>query len=99
MGEAKVYVGGTEDSGRFLKKLFQKHPNQFSIKPLIRLIPHGEVQPDFFVYNAFAVGEGVEACFPVIRTHAAFAKAAKAHFTGGQMDDGIVDTAAAEAAA
>ena len=44
------------------------------------------------------MGERVKARLPVVGAHAAFPHAAKAHGAGGQMDDHIVDAAAAEPA-
>ena len=82
-----------------LQELFQKHPNQFSVELLIRLIPHRQIQPGLFIHDALIMRKGVEACFSMIRAHAALAEAAEAHLAGGQMDDGVIDAAAAEAAA
>lgn len=79
--------------------LFQKAPNQLPVQSPVGLIPHGKIQPGFFVYNALIVGEGVKAVPAVVGSHAAFAEASKAHLAGGKMDDGVVDAAAAEAAA
>lgn len=65
----------------------------------VRLIPHGKIQPCLFIYDAFVVGKGLESFFPMIGTHAAFAKTAESHFTGGQMYDGIVNTSTAKSTA
>ncbi len=65
----------------------------------VGLIAHGQVQPGFFVYNALIMGEGVKAGLSVISSHTAFAKSSEAHFCGGQVDDGVVDTSSAESAA
>ena len=43
------------------------------------------------------MGEGEEAVFSVVRAHATLTDTAEAHFTGGEMDDNVVDAAAAEA--
>ena len=45
------------------------------------------------------MAEGEEAGFAVVGAHAALTHTAKAHGAGGQMDDGVVDAAAAIAAA
>ena len=37
--------------------------------------------------------------FAMVGTHTAFAKAAKSHLTGCQMDDGIIDASASESTA
>ena len=37
--------------------------------------------------------------FAMVGTHSTFAKAAKSHLTGCQMDDSVVDTSASESAA
>ena len=63
----------------------------------IGLITHGKIQPGLFVYDALIMGKGIKAGFSVIRTHSALAKTAKSHFTGGQMNDGVIDAASAKA--
>ena len=40
--------------------------------------------------------EGVKALLSVIRAHSAGTDTAKAKITAGKMDDGVIDTAAAE---
>ena len=70
----------------------------FIINALVRLVTHGEVQPGFFIHDAFAVGKGGEAVFSVVGAHSARAEAAESHFAGGKMDDGVVDAASAKAA-
>ena len=42
------------------------------------------------------MGKGIKSGFAMIRAHATFAEAAKAHFCCGKMDNGIVDTATTE---
>lgn len=79
--------------------LFQKHPNQLPIELPIRLIPHRQIQPGLLVHNALIVGKSVKAVPAVVGAHAALAEASEAHLAGGQMDDGVVDAAASEAAA
>ena len=64
----------------------------------VRLIPHGQIQPCLFIYDAFVVGKGLEPFFPMIGTHAALPHAAKAHMAGGQVDHHIVYTPSAKAA-
>ena len=64
----------------------------------VRLIPHGKIQPQLFVYDTLVVREGVKAFFAVVGAHSAFAEAAEAHFAGGQVYDGVIDASAAEAA-
>ena len=72
--------------------------NQFFIKLFVRLVAHGKIQPCLFVYNALVMGEGRKALPSVVGAHTALAKAAKAHLACGKVDDGVVDTAAAETA-
>ena len=43
------------------------------------------------------MGEGIKPTLPVIRTHAALAKAAKAKLAGGEMNNGVIDASASEA--
>lgn len=70
--------------------------NQFIVHFPVWLIPHREIQPRLFVYNAFVVGERLETVFSMVRAHTAFAKTAESHFACSQMDDGVVDTASAK---
>ena len=62
----------------------------------IVLIPDRQIHPRLFVYDAPVMAEGFKACFAVIAAHAALADTAEGHRTGGEMDDRVVDTAAAE---
>ena len=71
---------------------------QFVVELPVGLVAHGKIQPGLFVHNAFRVGKGEETGFSVVRAHAALAETAEAHFAGGQMDDCVVDAAAAETA-
>ena len=66
---------------------------------LVSLLAHGEIHPGLLIHNALVMAERIESGFAVISTHAAFAYAAKAHLIGSQMDNGIVDTAAAKSKA
>lgn len=77
----------------------EEHADQFPIEFLIGLITHGKIHPGFLVNDALVMGEGVKSGLSVVSSHAAFAKAAKAHFAGGQVDDSVIDAAAAKAAA
>ena len=65
----------------------------------VRLIAHRQVQPGLFIYNAFIMGKGVKPGLSVISAHAAFAKTAESHLRSSKMNDGVVDTSAAKAAA
>ena len=78
--------------------LFQELPQKLFVYFPIRLITHRQIKPCFFIYDAFIVGEGIEAFFSVLRAHSAFAEAAEAHFAGGKVDDGVVDASPAVAA-
>ncbi len=71
---------------------------QFVMELPVGLVAHGKIQPGLFVHNAFGVGESEETGFSVVGAHAALAETAEAHFAGGQMDDCIVDAAAAKTA-
>ncbi len=72
--------------------------DQLIINPSIRLIPHRQVNPGLFVYNALVMGKGFEAFLAVIASHTAFSEAAEWHFAGGEVNDHIINTATAEAA-
>lgn len=65
----------------------------------IRLIPHGKVKPCLLIHNTLIMRKGIKSGFSVISAHAAFTKSAEAHFRSSQMNDCVVDTAAAETAA
>ena len=79
--------------------LFQELSDQFFIDFSILLVSHREVQPCFFIYNTLEVRKGIEPVSAVVRSHTAFAKAAKSHLAGCQMDDRIIHTATAESTA
>ena len=63
------------------------------------LVSHWQIQPCFFVYDALIVAECVKSVFTMISPHTAFSESAKSHFTGGKMDNGIVDASTAESTA
>ena len=63
----------------------QEKPYQLLIYLPIGLIPHGEIQPCLLIHDALVMGEGIKPTLPVIRTHAALAKAAKAKLTVSQQ--------------
>ena len=71
--------------------------DQFIINPSIRLIPHRQVNPGFFIYDALVMGKGFEAFLAVVASHTAFTEAAEWHFASGEVNDHIIDTATAEA--
>ena len=77
----------------------QEKPDQLLVDGSVGLVPHGKIQPGFFVHNAFFMGKGIKACFSVIGSHTALAKASEAHLTGSQMNDGIIDAPTPKAAA
>ena len=76
--------------------LFDKQTYQFIIEFVIRLIPHGKVEKCFLVHHAFFFVLCIKPAFAVIRAHAAFPHAAKAHAAGGEMDQGIIDASSSE---
>ena len=59
-------------------------------------ISDGQVQLRGLFYDALLVREGIKAGLAVIAAHAAAPYAAEGHPAGGQMNDGVVDAAAAE---
>ena len=86
--------------GSLFDKSPQKQPQKASVPlPPVGLVTHGQIQPGFLVHNAALVGEGRKPGLPMIGAHAAFAYAPKAHFAGGQMNNGIIDASAAKTAA
>ena len=76
--------------------LFQENMDQFIINPSIRLIPHRQVNPGFFIYDALVMGKGFEAFLAVVASHTAFTEAAEWHFASGEVNDHIIDTATAK---
>ena len=59
-------------------------------------VADGQVDAARLMEDAFIVGEGVEGLFSVVLPHAAGSHPAETHVGGGQVDDRVVDTAAAE---
>ena len=66
------------------------------MKRSIWLVSHRQINTGFFINDAFIMGKGIKSGFAMIRAHATFSEAAKAHFCCGKMDNGIVDTATTE---
>ena len=81
-----------------MEDLPHKHPHHLLINLPIPLIPHRKIDPGFLIYNTFIMGEGSEAVDSVVGAHAAFSEAAESHIAGCEMDENIVDAAAAETA-
>mgnify|MGYP000674132447 CR=1 FL=1 len=79
--------------------LSHKHPHHLLINLPILLIPHRKIDPGFLIHDALIVRKCPEAVDAVVGAHAAFTEAAESHIAGCQMDEDIVDTAAAETAA
>ena len=97
-GRLWLWPPNMQNNRNWPKGLFQEFVDQPIVDSPIRLIPHGQIQPGFFVHNALVMGKGIKSGFAVISAHAAFAKTAEAHFAGGKMDDRVIDAGAAEAA-
>ena len=76
----------------------QEKPDQLLVDGPVGLVPHRQVQPGFFVYNALDVGKGLKPGFAVVGPHAALPEASEGHGVGGQVDDHVVDAPAAKAA-
>ncbi len=66
---------------------------------LIWLIAHREIKPCFFIHNTLIVGKGIEPAFSVVGAHAACTEAAEAHLACGKVDNRIINTPSAKAAA
>lgn len=81
-----------------MKDLPHKHPHHFIINLPVLLIPHRQINPSLFIYNTFVMGEGSETVDSVVGAHAAFAETTESHIAGCEMDENIVDAAAAETA-
>ena len=74
----------------------QEHPDQHILQAVVWHVTERKIQPGGLFYNALLMGEGVKALLAMIAAHAAVAYAAKAHAAGGEVNDGIIDAAAAE---
>lgn len=72
--------------------------NQLVIYLSVRLIAHRKIQPCLLIYDAFIMGKGIEAGFPVVCAHAALAESAESHLACGEVNDGVIDTPAPESA-
>ena len=88
-------AGGSRFAGRSFHELFY-HP-QLLFR--VRVVAQRQVEPGRFFDDRARVGEGLEALFAVVAAHAAVADAAEGHVRRGQMDDRVVDAAAAKRAA
>ena len=60
------------------------------------MVTEGQIKPRGLGEHGLVVREGIEARFTVVRTHAAFANAAKTHFARGEVDYGVVYTTTAK---
>lgn len=60
------------------------------------MIAQRDIDAGRFFQNGFLMAECFETFFPVIRTDAGISDASKSHMRRGEMNDRIVDTAAAE---
>ena len=76
---------------------FQKQSQKLLFVLRIRLITDGQIDPVVFLYNTLLMTEGIKALSPMVISHAAVAHTAEGHAGGGQVNDRIVDAAAAEA--
>ena len=76
--------------------LSQKQADERFLPGGVGGIPEGRVEPGALDHHALAVGEGVEAGPAVIAAHAAVPHSAEGQAAGGQVDHGVVDTAAPE---
>ena len=74
----------------------QEKPDQLLVDGSVGLVPHGKIQPVFFVHNALDVGKRLKPGFAVVGPHAALPEAPEGHGVGGQVDDHVVDAPAAE---
>ena len=96
---AKMGAGAPDCQRAGSHLLFQEKTYQLFTPFPIGLIPHREIDPCLFVHDALIVAECVKSGLAVVSAHAAFPKAAETHLRGGKVDDGVIDAAAAEAAA
>ena len=75
----------------------QEHFYQPVIAFAVRLVSDGQVYPCTFVDYALIMAKRVEAVFAVVRAESACAEAAERHVGRGEVNDGIVHAATAEA--
>ena len=79
--------------------LSQKHFHQPPLSFRIRLIPHGQIRPSLLIHDTLTVGKGLKPGLPMITAHTALPEAAEAHVRRSQVDDRVIDAAAAKGAA
>lgn len=65
---------------------------------IISLVPYRQIHPCLFVHDTPIMAKGLESGAAVIPTHAALTYAAEGHGAGGEMNNGVVDAAAAKMA-
>ena len=78
--------------------LSQKHFHQPPLSFRIRLIPHGQIRPFLLIHDTLTVGKGLKPGLPMITAHTALPEAAEAHVRRSQVDDCVIDAAAAKGA-
>ena len=77
----------------------QKQFHQSLFSGCIGLIPHRQIRPVRFIHDTFEMRKGLKTGLSMIAAHTAFPEAAKAHIRCGQVNDGVVHTAAAKGTA
>lgn len=78
--------------------LAQEASQHFFFPEPVLLIPYRQIHPGFLIDYASLMCEAFKSFFSMIASHAAFSDTAERHLAGGEVDDGIVDAAAAKMA-
>ena len=77
-------------------KLAQEASQHFLFPEPVLLVPYRQIHPGLFIYNTSLMGKTCKSILSMIASHAAFSDTAEWHLTGGEVNDGIVDAAAAK---
>ena len=81
-----------------LYHLLQQAPYHFKVDFLIWMVPHRQIDPGIFFNDAPVMGKGIKAQSAVVASHPRVPDAAKPHIRICQMNDRIINAAAAKGA-
>ena len=76
--------------------LAQEASQHFFFPEAVFLIPDRQIHPGLFIDYASLMCEAFKSFFSMIASHSAFPDTAERHLACGEVDDGIIDAAAAK---
>lgn len=76
--------------------LAQEASQHFFFPEPVLLIPYRQIHPGFLIDYASLMCEAFKSFFSMIASHSAFPDTAERHLACGEVDDGIIDAAAAK---